>query len=184
MLDQLFCSHAHTFRSLWGSLCGWLSCSSLHSIALQGPNSGITQQSVVRPARVSELRSSWTVRGGGGGGEMLSTYDPTSFRLLYFTHYTSYPYTFLAPSPSRPPLHSVSSLIGQYGNDSNAGTLQAPFLTLNQARNAIRTLKSSLGGSLPAGGVLVQVRGRDYAFLSAPFTLSQQDSGTAQSPIV
>ena len=124
------------------------------------------------------------VDGTWGGGEMLSTYDPTSFRLLYFTHYTSYPYTFLAPSPSRPPLHSVSSLIGQYGNDSNAGTLQAPFLTLNQARNAIRTLKSSLGGSLPAGGVLVQVRGRDYAFLSAPFTLSQQDSGTAQSPIV
>eukprot|EP00731_Ephydatia_muelleri_P030116 Em0021g639a len=73
---------------------------------------------------------------------------------------------------------------GQYGNDSNAGTLQAPFLTLTKARDTIRSLKSSLGGSLPAGGVLVQVRGRDYPFLSAPFTLTQQDSGTAQSPIV
>ena len=72
---------------------------------------------------------------------------------------------------------------GLYGNDSNAGTFAAPFLTLNQARNAIRTLKTT-GGGLPVGGVLVLVRGRDYFFLSTPFSLAQQDSGTPQAPIV
>ena len=79
---------------------------------------------------------------------------------------------------------TFSTAAGLYGNDSNAGTFAAPFLTLDQARNAIRTLKTTAGGGLPVGGVLVLVRGRDYFFLSTPFTLAQQDSGTPEAPIV
>lgn len=62
------------------------------------------------------------------------------------------------------------------GSDTNAGTIDAPFATLEKARNTLRTTKPANGGAT------VYLRGGTYP-LSATFTLAAQDTGTAQSPI-
>lgn len=70
------------------------------------------------------------------------------------------------------------------GNDAWSGTLPAPnkgrtdgpFSTLTRARDKVRKLKV-------AGPVTVQVRGGFYA-LPATFTLTAEDSGTEQAPIL
>jgi uncharacterized protein YjdB len=66
------------------------------------------------------------------------------------------------------------------GSDSNPGTIDAPFRTLEKARDAVRELKSSTG--LPPGGVTVYLRGGTYR-RSASFQLEQQDSGAEDRPI-
>lgn len=74
------------------------------------------------------------------------------------------------------------------GDDSWSGTMASsnrnltdgPFATLERARNAIRELKRHEG--LPAGGVMVQVRGGFYNF-SHSLILSTEDSGTKDAPI-
>ena len=75
------------------------------------------------------------------------------------------------------------------GNDAWSGTLPAPnrtrtdgpFATMARARDAIRALKQSQGGTLeqPAS---VRVRGGTY-FLSEPLALGPEDSGTAACPV-
>ncbi len=64
------------------------------------------------------------------------------------------------------------------GSDSNPGTLAKPFATLERARDSIRGLVS-----LPDGGVTVYLRGGKY-FRKSEFSLTTQDSGTAEKPIV
>lgn len=66
------------------------------------------------------------------------------------------------------------------GSDSNAGTEAQPFLTLEQARNAIRAMKQ--GSGLPEGGVTVYLREGSYS-RTGSFLLEEQDSGTADKPI-
>ncbi|UQZ37388.1 hypothetical protein C2I18_05420 [Paenibacillus sp. PK3_47] len=66
------------------------------------------------------------------------------------------------------------------GSDSNSGKKNAPFLTLERARDAIRTLKAGKG--LPKGGVTVYLREGRYERTSS-FELRQQDSGEAGKPI-
>ncbi|WP_068784716.1 Ig-like domain-containing protein [Paenibacillus phocaensis] len=66
------------------------------------------------------------------------------------------------------------------GNDANNGTKEAPFRTLEQARDAIRELKAANG--LPPGGVTVYLREGRYE-RSASFELREQDSGTAGKPV-
>ncbi|MDF9844549.1 MULTISPECIES: Ig-like domain-containing protein [unclassified Paenibacillus] len=67
------------------------------------------------------------------------------------------------------------------GSDSNNGTLNDPFLTLEKARDAIRALKAEDG--LPEGGVTVMLREGRYE-RTASFELRQQDSGEADKPII
>ena len=67
------------------------------------------------------------------------------------------------------------------GNDANPGTDAQPFGTLERARDAVRELK--MKGSLPEGGVTVEVRGGTYQ-LETPFLLTEQDSGTSNAPVV
>lgn len=55
------------------------------------------------------------------------------------------------------------------------------FSSLPAARDAIRKLKKTAG--LPEGGVKVVVRGGTYS-LDAPLELTEQDSGTANAPVV
>ncbi len=76
---------------------------------------------------------------------------------------------------------AVEFHVSPRGDDAQPGTAAQPFATLERARAAIRTLKSTAG--LPADGVVVQVGSGTYA-LRAPFTLSPEDSGTAAAPIV
>ncbi|MBF0593351.1 MAG: right-handed parallel beta-helix repeat-containing protein [Candidatus Omnitrophica bacterium] len=86
------------------------------------------------------------------------------------------PSTVNAPIPS-----PINYYIAPNGSDSNNGSLQSPFATLEKARDTIRVFKQ--GQSLPGGGVTVWMRGGTYS-LSQSFTLSALDSGTPNAPIV
>jgi hypothetical protein len=67
------------------------------------------------------------------------------------------------------------------GSDSGGGTFEKPFATLERARDAIREMKKA--GPLPAGGVVVELRGGTYE-RDKPLELTAADSGTAEAPIV
>lgn len=66
------------------------------------------------------------------------------------------------------------------GSDSNAGTKQAPYATLERARDEIRSMKRA--GGLPKGGVTIWLREGTYP-RSTTFLLSPEDSGSADSPV-
>ncbi|MHC4741202.1 MAG: right-handed parallel beta-helix repeat-containing protein, partial [Planctomycetota bacterium] len=68
---------------------------------------------------------------------------------------------------------------GINGSNRSPGTEAAPFRSLEQARDAIRFVRSS---GLPEGGVTVWIRGGTYERTST-FTLSNEDSGQAGKPI-
>ena len=66
------------------------------------------------------------------------------------------------------------------GNDNGPGTIEAPFATLEKARDTIRNLSDSE----KKDGVTVYLREGDYRLLTAGFELTSEDSGTAEAPIV
>ena len=68
------------------------------------------------------------------------------------------------------------------GDDQNPGTSERPFRTLERARDAIRERRET--EPLPPGGVTVVVQGGVYPRLSQSFSLTAEDSGTEESPIV
>ena len=55
---------------------------------------------------------------------------------------------------------AATFLVATNGNDANPGTEAKPFATIERARDEIRQLKST--GPLPAGGIVVEVRGGTY----------------------
>ena len=67
------------------------------------------------------------------------------------------------------------------GKAGSAGTAEAPFATLEQARDAIRRMTAA--GSLGDGGVVVELRGGSYERDKA-FVLEARDAGTAAGRIV
>ena len=67
------------------------------------------------------------------------------------------------------------------GSDGYSGTRQRPFRALEQARGRIRALKDA--NQLPAGGLTVWLREGVY-HREQTFELTEQDSGTADGPIV
>ena len=67
------------------------------------------------------------------------------------------------------------------GDDTNAGSADQPFRTLERARDAIRDAKAADG--LPDGGVTVWVHGGVYERAES-FTLTAEDGGTPDSPII
>ncbi len=79
--------------------------------------------------------------------------------------------------------------ISRAGNDTwsgrlaqpNATATDGPFGTLERARDAVRELKTR--GSLPAGGVTVQLSGGSYE-LARPLELTAQDGGAENAPII
>jgi len=66
------------------------------------------------------------------------------------------------------------------GDDAGAGTADAPFRTLERARDAIREVKAADG--LPGGGVTVWLHGGRYE-LSRPLELGPEDAATAEAPV-
>jgi len=66
------------------------------------------------------------------------------------------------------------------GDDAAPGSIDAPFATLERARDAVRALKGA--GALPPGGVEVIVRA-GACERQAGFVLSGEDSGAAGSPV-
>lgn len=83
----------------------------------------------------------------------------------------------------------VDFYVSPQGKDTWSGTratpnrsgTDGPFATLERARDAIRALKRK--GLLPQGGVTVWLRGGIY-LRNTPFTLTEEDSGTAGAPII
>ncbi len=67
------------------------------------------------------------------------------------------------------------------GNDASRGTKKRPFATLAGARDAIRASRAS--GKQHAKGVNVVVRGGTYE-QPGSFELAEEDSGTADAPVV
>lgn len=89
-----------------------------------------------------------------------------------------------ASQPSEKGLHSLSIrefTIATNGNDSNDGSKEHPFATLEKARDAVSVLKRQSG--LPSGGITVWIRGGTYP-LPRTFTLGPDDSGASGSPIL
>jgi hypothetical protein len=75
---------------------------------------------------------------------------------------------------------AVEFFVAPTGNDSNPGTEEKPFASLEKARDAIRALKAK--GGLP-GPVCVHLMPGEYPG-KRTLELTAADSGTEQSPIV
>ena len=67
--------------------------------------------------------------------------------------------------------------VSSQGSDHNSGSLAKPFATLERAHDAVRALKK---GPLTQP---VQVLIGGFFYLTAPFVLAAEDSGTAACPI-
>lgn len=66
------------------------------------------------------------------------------------------------------------------GSDDNNGSIDAPFASLEKARDTIRQYRKE--GRIPQGGMTVYLREGVY-YPTQTFTLSEEDSGTAEKPI-
>ncbi len=82
--------------------------------------------------------------------------------------------------PQRP-APSVTLHVAVDGDDTNRGTKDSPFTTIERARDEIRALKAR--GPLSDGGVTVLIGDGEYK-VADTFQLTQQDSGTEDAPIV
>jgi hypothetical protein len=81
------------------------------------------------------------------------------------------------------PGSAVMFHVAPTGKDTADGSEENPFRTLEKARNAVRELKKSRGGTLPEGGVRVMIGGGSYP-VEQRLTLTPEDSGTAKAPVV
>lgn len=97
---------------------------------------------------------------------------------LLFALYPFLPAAETASAYGNP--HGTAFYVALDGSDSNKGTINKPFRTLEKARDAIRALKAKKG--LPRGGVTVYLREGRYE-RAASFELGLQDSGEAGKPI-
>lgn len=79
-----------------------------------------------------------------------------------------------------PPFDEAHYYVATDGDDTAPGTREAPFRTLGRARQAVRDHRASAG--LPAGGLVVAIRGGDYP-LTETFALGAEDSGDATAPV-
>ena len=71
---------------------------------------------------------------------------------------------------------------GTNGNDGNPGSIDKPFKTITFARDYIRQLKNA--SKFPVGGVAVNIRSGNYNFTSEPLSLTTEDSGEPNSPVM
>lgn len=89
--------------------------------------------------------------------------------LALLAHIAGYAESSVPPLPSGDFVKVV--YVATNGNDSASGTKDAPFATLERARDAVRKINSAMSGN-----ILVAVEPGDY-FLSQPFVLTPEDSG-------
>lgn len=81
------------------------------------------------------------------------------------------------------PAPAMTFHVAPQGSDANDGSECSPFATLERARAAIRAVKKSNGGTPPKGGITVVIEPGDYR-IERTFTLTGEDSGSADAPIV
>jgi len=77
--------------------------------------------------------------------------------------------------------HGATFYVAPGGSDAASGSRDAPWATLERARDAVRDLKKA--GPLPEGGVTVVLRAGVYE-RTGPLELGAGDSGTERSPVV
>lgn len=75
----------------------------------------------------------------------------------------------------------VEFFVAADGNDGWDGSRVRPFATFEKAREAVRQIKQA--GPMPVGGVTVTVRAGVYPRTDT-FSLTAEDSGTAEAPVV
>ncbi|MHC1768414.1 MAG: right-handed parallel beta-helix repeat-containing protein [Verrucomicrobiia bacterium] len=73
--------------------------------------------------------------------------------------------------------------VGSDGDDSGDGSQAKPFASLAKARDAVRAIKRANAGSLPKGGAQIAIRAGVFQ-LDEPLTLTAEDSGTPEAPVV
>lgn len=78
------------------------------------------------------------------------------------------------------PALSVEFHVAPTGDDAAQGSAEAPFRSLERARDAIRAARE---GAAASGPVTIVVHPGVYA-LSKPFVLSKADGGSAEAPVV
>ncbi|MBN2672299.1 MAG: right-handed parallel beta-helix repeat-containing protein [Deltaproteobacteria bacterium] len=66
------------------------------------------------------------------------------------------------------------------GSSAGDGSIDAPFGTITDAQTVVRQIIAD--GELPAGGIVVWLRGGEYRS-DAPLTITSADSGTAEAPV-
>ena len=76
---------------------------------------------------------------------------------------------------------AVTIYVATNGNDAGKGTIDSPFATLEQARDAVRALKHKT--KTPLGELTIVLRGGVYR-RNKPFILDSGNTGTSDSPIV
>ena len=76
---------------------------------------------------------------------------------------------------------SVEYYVAPEGDDASPGTVDAPFASLDRARDAVLRLKARDG--LPVGGVRIWLRGGTYG-LDRSFVLGPADGGRSDAPVV
>lgn len=80
----------------------------------------------------------------------------------------------------QPPFDDADYYVATDGDDTNPGTVEAPFATLERARQAVRDHKVSPG--IPEEGLVVAIRGGVYQ-RTTTFELTAEDSGEPDRPI-
>lgn len=78
------------------------------------------------------------------------------------------------------PVAAQNFYVSTNGSDGNAGTLAAPFKTLEKARDTVRALSRPL----PSGGVTVWLRGGIFYRTNTLMLTNVNDSGTLTAPVV
>ncbi len=74
---------------------------------------------------------------------------------------------------------TVEFFVSPNGNDTNPGTVTAPFQTLEKARKSVRTQLSVTKGK----SIVVNIKGGNY-YLENPVVFSSEDSGTENAPVI
>src|ERR1700683_1282933 len=72
----------------------------------------------------------------------------------------------------------ASYYVSPTGNDNNAGTEDAPFMTVTKARDIVRAINGSMSGD-----IIVYLRGGTY-FLTSPIQFNEKDGGTNGHEII
>jgi hypothetical protein len=133
------------------------------------------------------LSRAWFLNGEPVGNATVWTYAPT--RKEYGSHWIRLVEThpgnatvardWIARVRIPIPASPVTFHVAPNGSDAGDGSVGAPFLTLERARDAIRALQRPLA----PGGVTVYLRGGSHR-RTATFSLNASDSGTEVAPIV
>lgn len=80
------------------------------------------------------------------------------------------------PEPDR-----LRIFVSPTGSDGNDGTFEAPFASLERARDEVRQKKNE--GLMPPGGAVVQLQDGIY-LRTKSFQLDQRDGGSVEAPII